>query len=55
MILTDDELTVIIESLREYRLRLAVNSGRRVVAEALIFRGVETLNKRVKQDAQKED
>lgn len=34
---TPDELVVIIESLREYRLRIA-DASRRVLCDALIFR-----------------
>lgn len=38
MTLTPDEQAVLLEALREYRLRLAVDSARRVLAEALVFR-----------------
>lgn len=43
MEMTDDELTVVIEALREYRLRLAVDSPRRIVTEALIHRAAHKL------------
>lgn len=43
--MTKDELTVQIEALREYRLRLRINDGRRAVVDALIFRELDALTK----------
>jgi hypothetical protein len=35
---TDDELTCLVEALREYSYRVPVHGGRRVVCNALVYR-----------------
>lgn len=44
--LTSDELTCIIEALREYRLRVGGNPARKLLCEALIFRALAFLTQR---------